>query len=238
MSDTSKPTIFLAGATGAIGQPLCRQLVAAGYRVVGTTRHEAKVPILTALGVEPAVVDVYDAERLRAVVEAARPEVVIHQLTDLAPLLDGTHTPATFEANARLREVGTRNLVAAAAAAGVQRLIAESICFAYAPGPLPHHEDDPLNENAHGVRSLEEQVLNGPFVGIVLRYGALYGPGTGVDGRPTTSPLHVEEAARAALLAITHGQAGIYNIAEDGETVAIDRAATELGWRPPRGGAG
>ncbi|OQA46088.1 MAG: short chain dehydrogenase [Chloroflexi bacterium ADurb.Bin325] len=235
MSDPSKPTIFLAGATGAIGKPLCRQLVAAGYRVVGTTRYEAKTAMLADLGVEPVVVDVYDAERLRAVVAAAQPEVVIHQLTDLAPLLDGTQSPATFEANSRLREVGTRNLVAAAAAAGAKRMIAESISFVYAAGPLPHREDDPIDENAHGVRSLEEQVLNGPFTGIVLRYGHLYGPGTGVEGRPSTSPLHVEEAARAALLAITRGRAGIYNIAEDGDTVAIDRAAAELGWRPPRG---
>ncbi len=235
MSDPSKPTIFLAGATGAIGKPLCRQLVAAGYRVVGTTRYEAKTAMLADLGVEPVVVDVYDAERLRAVVAAAQPEVVIHQLTDLAPLLDGTQSPATFEANSRLREVGTRNLVAAAAAAGAKRMIAESISFVYAAGPLPHREDDPIDENAHGVRSLEEQVLNGPFTGIVLRYGHLYGPGTGVEGRPSTSPLHVEEAARAALLAVTRGRAGIYNIAEDGDTVAIDRAAAELGWRPPRG---
>ena len=238
MSNTPKPTIFLAGATGAIGQPLCRQLIAAGYRVVGTTRYEAKVPMLAALGVEPAVVDVYDGERLRAVVVEARPEVVIHQLTDLAPLLDGSQTPGTFEANARLREVGTRNLVAAATAAGAERMIAESICFTYAPGPLPYREEDPLNGNAHGVLSLEEQVLNGPFVGIVLRYGKLYGPGTGVDSPPAGGPLHVEEAAAAAVLAVTNGRAGVYNIAEDDGTVAIDKAAAGLGWRPKRGNRG
>lgn len=237
MSDTSKLTIFLAGATGAIGQPLCRQLVAAGYRVVGTTRREAKVPMLAALGVEPAVVDVYDAERLRDLVLAAQPQVVIHQLTDLAPLLDGTQTAETFAANARLREVGTANLVAAATAAGAKRMIAESICFVYAPGPQPHREEDPLSGNAHGVISLEQQVLSGPFVGIVLRYGNLYGPGTGVDSPPAGDPLHVEEAAAAAVLAVTRGRAGIYNIAAAGGSVTIDKAAAELGWRPARGSA-
>ncbi len=235
MSNPRKPTIFLAGATGAIGQPLCRQLVAAGYRVVGTTRYAAKVPLLTALGVEPAVVDVYDGERLTALVAAAQPEVIIHQLTDLAPLRDGTQTPATFEANSRLREIGTANLAAAAAAAGVKRMIAESICFVYAPGPLPHREEDPLAGNAHGVLSLEQQVLNGPFVGIVLRYGNLYGPGTGVDSPPAGDPLHVEEAAEAALLAVARGRAGVYNIAAAGGTVTIDKAAAELGWRPRAG---
>lgn len=232
MNEQAKPVIFLAGATGAIGQPLCRQLVAAGYRVFGTTRRESKAAVLRELGVEPVVVDVYDAGRLRDVVVAAGPGVVIHQLTDLAPLLDGSQTAATFEANSRLREIGTRNLVAAAAAAGASRMIAESICFTYAPGPLPHREDDPLSEGAHGVRSLEEQVLNGPFAGIVLRYGALYGPGTGVDRRPDRCPLHVEEAAEAAVMAISRGRAGIYNIAEDDGTVTIDKAAAELGWKP------
>lgn len=225
-------TIFLAGATGAIGQPLCRQLVAAGYRVVGTTRFEHKVPVLRALGVEPVVVDVYDAQRLHDVVVAAEPEVVIHLLTDLAPLLDGTHTAETFENNARLREVGTRNLVAAATAAGATRMIAESISFSYAPGPLPYREEDPLNPGAHGVASLEEQALNGPFTGIVLRYGHLYGPGTGVESAPSGGPLHVEEAARAAVLAVSRGRAGIYNIAEDDGTVTIEKAAAELGWKP------
>lgn len=235
MSEKPKTTIFLAGATGAIGQPLCRQLVAAGYRVVGTTRYEKKVPVLRALGVEPVVVDVYDAERLRSAVLEARPEVVIHQLTDLAPLLNGTQTPATFEANSRIREIGTRNLITAATAAGARRMIAESICFTYAPGQPPYREEDPLNPNAHGVMSLEEQVLNGPFVGIVLRYGKLYGPGSGTDTPPAGGPLHVEEAAEAAVLAVTRGRAGIYNIAEDDGAVSIDKAAAELGWKPRRG---
>lgn len=231
MSEQTKTTIFLAGATGAIGMPLCRQLVAAGYRVVGTTRREEKTAALREIGVEPAVVDVYDADRLRELVVAARPEVVIHQLTDLAPLLDGTQTAATFEANSRIREIGTRNLVAAAEAAGAKRMIAESICFAYEKGPLPHREDDPLAGGAYGVRSLEEQVLNGPFVGVVLRYGALWGPGTGVDAPPEHSPLHVEEAAAAAVLAVTRGS-GIYNIAADDGQVTVDKAAAELGWTP------
>lgn len=239
MADQAKSTIFLAGATGAIGRPLCRQLVAAGWPVVGTTRHESKLPLLRELGVEPVIVDAYDVDRLRAVVVEARPEVIIHQLTDLAWLLDPTlKPPDAFESNSRLREVGTRNLVAAAVAAGARRMIAESISFAYAPGPLPHREEDPLNVvgpaggTPRGVASLEQQVLAGPFVGIVLRYGKLYGPGTGTEDPPEGGPLHVDEAARAAVLAVTHGRAGIYNIAEDDGFVTIDKAAAELGWRP------
>ena len=53
-----------------------------------------------------------------------------------------------LERNARLREVGTKNLVDACAAAGVRHVIAQSIAFAYAPGPQPFTEDAPLNVNA------------------------------------------------------------------------------------------
>ncbi len=236
MTDLSDKRVFLAGATGAIGRPLCRLLVADGWQVTGTTRSAAKVPLLRELGVEPVVIDVYDAAGLMAAVVAARPSVVIHQLTDLPPALDPALMADALVRNARLREVGTRNLVAAAAAAGARRMVAESIAFAYAPGPLPHDEDWPLNvasgPSARAVASLEEQVLAGPFVGIVLRYGQLYGPGTGSDTPPTGGPIHVDEAADAARLAATRGKAGIYNIAEDDGTVTITRAAEELGWRP------
>lgn len=242
MADESKSTIFVAGASGAIGRRLCRMLVEEGWPVVGTTRFQEKVPLLRELGVEPAVVDVYEVTRLHDVVVDAQPEVVIHQLTDLPPGLDPARMGEALVRNARLRDEGTRNLIAAATAAGATRLIAQSICFAYAPGPLPYREDDPLNlddpafgETARGVASLERQVIDGPFVGIVLRYGKLYGPGTGFDSPPPGGPLHVDAAADAARRAITRGRAGVYNIAEDDGTVAIDKAAAELGWAPYRG---
>jgi nucleoside-diphosphate-sugar epimerase len=242
MTDEQKSTIFVAGASGAIGRRLCQMLVAEGWPVVGTTRRPEKVPMLRELGVEPAVVDVYDEVRLHAVVLDAQPDVVIHQLTDLPPALDPTQMAEALVRNARLRDEGTRNLIAAASAAGAKRLIAQSICFAYAPGPLPFREDNPLNlddptfgETARGVASLERQVIDGPFVGIVLRYGKLYGPGTGFDSPPSGGPLHVDGAADAALRTITRGRAGIYNIAEDDGTVAIDKAVAEFGWSPNRG---
>lgn len=239
MTDLSAKHVFLAGATGAIGRPLCRMLVADGWRVTGATRSAAKAPLLRELGVEPVVVDVFDETGLMTAVVAARPSVVIHQLTDLPPALDPALMADALVRNARLREVGTRNLVAAAVAAGARRMVAQSIAFAYAPGPLPYDEEWPLNVadpvfglSARGVASLEEQVLAGPFVGIVLRYGKLYGPGTGSDRPPAGGPLHVDDAADAARRATTMGRAGIYNIAEDDGTVTITRAAGELGWRP------
>lgn len=229
--------IVLAGASGAIGQPLCRLLVADGWSVVGTTRFTHKAPMLRDLGVEPAVVDVFDAVALVDVVRRAQPDVVIHQLTDLPPALDPTKMADALVRNARLREVGTRNLIAAAVAAGAKRMVAESIAFAYAPGPMPYREDALLNvgpdsgPTSRAVASLEQQVLAAPFVGVVLRYGKLYGPGTGFHSPPQGGPLHVDAAADAARRAVTRGAAGIYNIAEDDGTVSCEKAVAALGWR-------
>lgn len=147
----------------------------------------------------------FDEEALLDTVRKARPDVVIHQLTDLPPGLEPAKMAEARLSTARLREVGTRNLVAAAAAAGVKRLVAQSIAFAYAPGPKPHREDSPLNLDdsdagltARAVASLEQQVLEAPFEGVVLRYGKLYGPGTGFTEPLSGGPLHVDAAADAA----------------------------------------
>jgi nucleoside-diphosphate-sugar epimerase len=231
-------TIFLAGAAGAIGSRLAPLLVADGWRVVGTTRSPDKAERLRALGVEPVIVDVFDAASLAAAVTDAAPEVVIHQLTDLPAGLDPARMEEATSRNARIRDEGTRNLVRAATAAGARRFVAQSVAFAYAEAPLPHAEEDPLavdaegraGLSARGVASLERQVLEAPFEGIVLRYGRLYGPGTGFDRAAGAAPLHVDAAARAAALAVTHGTPGIYNLAEDDGTVSSEKAKRAFSW--------
>src|ERR1044072_7675989 len=154
-----KGRIFIAGATGAVGRPLCRLLVADGWQVAGCTRKAERAEELQALGVEPVLVDVFNAENLRTALLAARPDIVIHQLTDLPPGLDPAQMDAGRIRNARIREEGTHNLIAAAVAAGAKRLVAQSIAFAYAPGPTPYHEESPLDPAARAVASLEQQVL-------------------------------------------------------------------------------
>ncbi|MBZ9708993.1 NAD(P)H-binding protein [Mesorhizobium sp. ESP7-2] len=231
--------IFLAGASGAIGRRLVPQLLAAGHQVTGTTRNADKAVRLEALGVEPVVVDVFDAAALSRAMLAARPDFVIHQLTDLPAGLDPSRMADAVVRNARIRDEGTRNLVAAAAAAGVRRMVAQSIAWAYAPGPEPHAEADPLDGGASdnrgisvgGVIALETAVLDAPFAGIVLRYGQLYGPGTGANTAAGASPLHVDAAAHAALLALDNGAPGIFNVAEPNGAVSTRKAAEELGWR-------
>jgi nucleoside-diphosphate-sugar epimerase len=233
--------IFLAGAGGAIGRRLTPLLISAGHSVTGTTRSAAKTEDLKAGGIEPVVVDVFDKDALRDVVVRARPDVVIHQLTDLPQVNNPVRLAEWLVRNARLRIEGTANLVAATLAAGARRLIAQSIAFSYADGPEPHGEDDPLASaegdtpgaiSVRGVRVLEDAVLNTPGIdGIVLRCGRLYGPGTW-NTPNARSPLHVDAAAHAALLAVTRGSPGMYNIAEDDGAVRIDKARKELGFDP------
>lgn len=233
------PTVFLAGATGAIGAPLTRLLLRAGHRVVGTTRTPAKADALQKLGAEPVVVDVFERDALIAAVTAARPEIVIHQLTDLPPALDPARMAEFVQRNARIRREGTANLVAAAVAAGARRIIAQSIAWVYAPGPLPHTETAPLNHGAegpgavsvHGVIALEDAVHQAPIEGVVLRYGYLYGPGTGSDSPSRAMSVHVDAAAQAALLAIDRGRPGAYNVAEASPELSTAKASDELGWR-------
>jgi nucleoside-diphosphate-sugar epimerase len=233
--------VFLAGATGAIGRPLTRLLVAAGHAVTGTTRSAEKAATIAAAGATPAILDAYDGDAVRAAVMAAAPEVVIHQLTDLPQTRDPVAYSAALAANARLRIVATPNLVVAARAAGARRFIAQSVAFAYAGGPGPRRESDPLDFAGEGTRAvlvrgvvaLEALTLGTPGIdGIVLRYGMLYGPGTWYAAPAVRGCVHVDAAAHAALLAITRGMPGVYNIAEDDGAIAIAKAREHLGFDP------
>ena len=230
--------IFLAGASGVIGRRLVPLLRAAGHDVIGTTRSQEKVAAVATLGATPVLVDVFDAAALMRAVQDAAPQVVMHQLTDLP---HGPGTPgyeAGLERNARLRIDGTRNLVAAAKAAGVTRLIAQSIAFVYAPGDGVRVETDALDLGATGARrrtvdgvlALEDATLQMPE-GIVLRYGLLYGPGTWFEREKRGAPsLHVDAAAHAALLALTEAKRGIYNVAEDDGAVSSEKAERDFGF--------
>jgi nucleoside-diphosphate-sugar epimerase len=231
--------IFLAGASGAIGRRLIPLLRQAGHDVTGITRSADAARQLEAAGVRPVMVDVYDAEALKRAAVAAKPDVMMHQLTDLPRLLnDEKELAAAYPRNARIRTEGTRNLVAAAKAAGARRFVVQSVAFAYAPGKEPHAETDPLNlvdgprlETVRAAAEMEKQVVDSGMEPVVLRYGLFYGPGTWTE-TPTRKPsLHIDAAAQAALLAVTRG-AGIYNVADDDGIVAIEKARRELTFDP------
>jgi nucleoside-diphosphate-sugar epimerase len=231
--------VFVAGASGVIGRPLIRQLLAAGHQVTGMTRREQAAALIRDAGASAAVCDVFDQDALDEAVTAAAPEVVIHQLTALPARLDPRER-GLYEANNRIRTEGTRNLVAAAAAAGARRLIAQSIAFVYAPvgGPVKS-EEDPVMRGVGGefgtaldaTFELERQVLEAE--GLVLRYGFFYGPGSSYasDGHQASevrrrrfpivgngggvfSFIQIEDAAAATVLACERGASGVYNVCD------------------------
>jgi 2-alkyl-3-oxoalkanoate reductase len=234
--------VFLAGATGAIGQPLVRMLIEDGHQVSAMTRSPAKAQQLRDAGAEPVLADALDADAVMACVHDAQPEAVVNQLTAIPARLDPRKIERDFAMTDRLRTEGTRILIDAARAAGASRVLAQSIAFVYAPGPpgTVHSESDPLNANppkpfrrtAGAVAELERQVLAAD--GVVLRYGYFYGPGSAISrtgslaselarrrlpivggGGGVWSLIHLEDAARATVAALTHGASGAYNIADD-----------------------
>jgi nucleoside-diphosphate-sugar epimerase len=233
MSVDNTRTVFVAGATGAIGRVLCTLRVDDGWRVFGTTRTSERAVMLTAIGVEPVIVDVFDRAALIDVVGDARPQVVVHQLTDLPQDASPGSMTAGRVRNARIREVGTEHLVAAAVAAGARHLVAQSVAFAYAAGgPQPFVETDALDVTTYAsVAKLEELVFDSGIAVCVLRYGRLYGRRTWFTTPTGAAPLHVDAAAGAAWLAVARAATGVYNIAEDDGTVSSEKAKRELGWR-------
>jgi nucleoside-diphosphate-sugar epimerase len=247
--------VFLAGGSGVVGRALIPLLTAEGHEVAGTTRDPNKADLLRALGATPVIVDVFDRERLFEAVRAARPDAIIHQLTDLARL--------DFKALARVRIEGTRNLVDAARAAGVERMVTQSFWGGYEPGDGLADEQTPLYVNVPDpwsgvVRPLVsmEQAVNELPESVVLRYGLFYGPGTAFEpdsrtaeqvrrGQMTanenvTSFVHIEDVAIATRQALGW-PAGVYNIADDDPAAATEwlpQYALEIGAPPPPRAAG
>ncbi|HLL92540.1 MAG TPA: NAD(P)-dependent oxidoreductase [Solirubrobacteraceae bacterium] len=256
--------IFLAGATGVIGRRLVPMLLADGHQVTGMTRSPGKLEQLRALGAAPVLVDALDAPAVQAAVGEARPDAVIHQLTALPSRIDPRRIERDFELNDRLRGEGTRILVGAAQAAGATRILAQSIAFSYAPGPpgTVHREGDPLlsdppksfRRSARAMQELERAVLDA--AGVVLRYGYFYGPGSAMSrsgsmgqdvsrrrlpiigrGQGVWSLIHVDDAARATVAALTRGQTGAYNVVDDDPAPVAEwlpALAQALGAKRPR----
>ena len=142
--------IFLAGASGVIGRSLVPRLTGAGHDVTGMTGDAATTGLVRSVGARPVVVDVFDRDRLGEVIRAAHPDAVIDQLTSLRK--------GDYPATNRLRTEGTRNLVDAALAAGVQTVVAQSYCI-YAPGPGLADETDPLDVNSPAFGAAAEALV-------------------------------------------------------------------------------
>jgi nucleoside-diphosphate-sugar epimerase len=237
--------ILVAGATGAVGRHLLPRLVATGHQVVGTTRTEAKAPLIRQLGGEALVADGLDAGAIQGAVQSARPDAIVHEMTDLKAASDVRHCDRAFAVSNRLRTEGTDHLLAAARAAAVKRFVAQSFCgwpYARTGGAVKSEEDplDPeppreLRRTLDAIRYLERAVTGAREVGsVVLPYGGFYGTDTGLFDGPFVeqvarrrvpaigggngwwSFVQFEDAAAATALAIERGAPGnIYNIVDD-----------------------
>jgi nucleoside-diphosphate-sugar epimerase len=253
--------VFVTGATGALGRYLVPGLVAAGHQVTATTRSPGKAGQLRAAGAEPAVVDGLDRAAVIAAVQAAAPEVIVHEMTALGGMRSLSRLDRAFAATNDLRTRGTDNLLAAAAAAGTRRVIAQS----YAGWPNEHSgglvktEDDPLDPNPvpssartlAAIRHVETAVPRMAEEGIVLRYGSFYGPGaSGVmldtvrkrrmpvvgGGTGIWSFTEITDAAAATVAAVGRGAPGVYNVVDsDPAPVAewLPYLAKVAGAKPP-----
>ena len=192
--------IFIAGASGVIGTRLVPLLIADGHAVAGMTRSAGKAGLLAGLGAQPVVCDVFDAGALTQAVAAFGPKVVFHQLTDLPD--NAGEVAASGDRNDRIRSEGTGNLLAAAAAAAAERVIAQSISW-----ELPSASRRAVTA-AH-----ERAVLQAG--GVVIRYGRLYGPGTYYPAAPPEPPrIHVDDAARQTLPTL-QAPPGVTIVADD-----------------------
>jgi 2-alkyl-3-oxoalkanoate reductase len=236
--------VFVAGATGAIGKRLVPVLVARGHEVIGTTRSREKMRLLYELGAQPVIVDGLDRESVLRRVRRIEPEVVVHQMTGLAGVTNLRRLDSAFTSTNRLRTAGTDYLLEAARGAGARRFVAQSFGnWMYEPsGSTVKTEEDPLDTHPPrtmrrtlaAIVHLELAVLGAKDLeGIVLRYGNLYGPGTGWadpalikllcrralpiigTGAGVFSFIHVDDAAIATVAAIEAGALGIYNVADD-----------------------
>jgi nucleoside-diphosphate-sugar epimerase len=191
--------VFLAGGSGVIGLRIIPLLVAEGHEVAALTRTPEKATALRALGAEPVVCDVYEAATLRREVARFGAQTVMHQLTDLPD--DAARIPEFGAANGRIRREGTRNLIAAAQAAGVARFVAQSVAWTI-PG-----------DGGLAVSDLERAVAE--IGGLVLRYGQLYGPGTYFeDTKPPHPRVQIDDAARRSVAALMTTESGVVSIVE------------------------
>jgi nucleoside-diphosphate-sugar epimerase len=228
--------IFVAGASGAIGRPLIPRLLAAGHEVTGSTRSAERAETIRAQGADAVIVDVFDAEALRALMAEAAPEVVVHELTALPERFE-PRKKNLYDATNRVRYEGTRNLIGAARAAGARRFVCQSIAFGYAPRPgqpvALHEEGDPLFREAPQpfgkamliVEDMERQALEaGSMDGLVLRYGWFYGPGTyyADDGAMA------QDVRRRRFPVVGPGN-GVFSFIHVDDAAAATVAAVELG---------
>ncbi|MDF0673547.1 MAG: NAD-dependent epimerase/dehydratase family protein [Nitrospira sp.] len=258
--------VFVAGSTGAIGRILVPKLVEDGHEVVALVRNDRKAQALLTVGAKVAVADALNKVELTAAIRKAEPEVIIHQLTALPHVGNFKKLDEEFVLTNRFRTEVTDTLLETARLVGARRFIAQSFCgwpFAREGGPVKT-EQDPLDPNPPtsfvktlaAIRYLEDTVGKAvDLQAFALRYGLFYGPGTGIakngpvirlvrkrmmpivgNGAGIWSFIHIYDAARATVAAISSGSPGIYNVVDNEPapiTTSLPALADAVGAKPP-----
>jgi nucleoside-diphosphate-sugar epimerase len=228
--------VFVAGATGALGQHLVPLLVAHGHDVVGMTRTPAKQEALRRLGARPVVADALDADAVGRVVGEAEPDVIVHELTAIPASINMRKIQTEFAPTNRLRTAGTDHLLSAGRAAGVRRFVAQSNASLYARtgGPIKR-EDAPLDdeppaqmrEGVEALHHLETAVLGAGWTeGLVLRYGWFYGPDTSLA---LDTPGSQIELVRKRYMPIVGKGTGVWSFIHIEDAASATLAAVEGG---------
>ena len=249
---------FVAGGSGVLGRRLVPQLVARGHQVTATTTDAGKLGSLEQLGAEAVVMDGLDPVSVGEAVAAARPDVIVHQMTAISVAHAGKpdlkHPERWFAITNRLRIEGTDHLLAAAEATGVSQFVAQSYANwnGIRQGGWVKTEEDPLEvlEGTKAINHLEDAVVRAG--GAVLRYGGFYGPGAWdeqlalvrrrmvpIVGRGTGyfSWVHIDDAASATVLAVEQNAQGVFNIVDDEPAPVrqwLPYLAICAGAKPPR----
>jgi 2-alkyl-3-oxoalkanoate reductase len=258
--------ILLAGATGAVGRALVPMLVRAGHEVFGTTRSKRKAAAISAMGARPIIMNGLDRNEVLKAVQTAEPEAIVHQMTSLTASLDLKNFDKEFELTNQLRTRGTEYLIAAAEVSGARRIVVQSFTGwpnARTGSPIKT-ESDPLDatpprsmrQTLDAIREVERRVLAVTGIeGIVLRYGAFYGPGCPIaedgpivemirrrrlpivgSGAGVWSFVHIADVATATARALEGAPTGLYNIVDNEPapvSVWLPEAARVLGARSP-----
>jgi nucleoside-diphosphate-sugar epimerase len=233
--------VFVAGATGALGRPLIKQLVERGHEVTGMTRSESKQELLRELGAKPVIADALDPDAVARAVAEAEPDVIVHQLTAISAISDFNprRLERDFAATNRLRTEGTDHLLAAGRAVGVKHLVAQSFApWPYArTGGMVKSEEDPLDTappaqvrtTLEAITYLERGVTGAEWTeGIALRYGGFYGPGTSIGLHPVGEQI---EMVRSRKLPIAGKGTGVWSFIHIDDAAAATVEAVEHGKR-------
>lgn len=258
--------VFLAGSTGAVGRLLVPHLVENGHEVVALAHTAQKAKALELMGAKAAIADALNKEELTAAIKRVKPEVIIHELTALVGVGNFKRLDEEFALTNRFRTEVTDTMLAAAHLVGTHRFIAQSFCgwpFAREGGPAKT-EDAPLDPNPPAsfsktlaaIRYLEDTIRRSvDLEALALRYGFFYGPGTGIakdgviaellrkrklpivgNGAGIWSFIHINDAARATVAAVSHGDPGIYNVVDDepaSVSTWLPALADAVGAKPP-----